>query len=704
MGRVFTFLFFLLLLRPLPGFCWTKVLEGSHSVLFMIRNPKGVTPFPDLFSSSFSQKTIPISGKEMLVFVSVNLNGIQAMDPYPLPSHFLEGEAKRYTVPGKGIQSDDPEISRLAGELVRGSSSLFDAVTRIISWVADNISYDGGQLKADALEVLRSGRGICHGISLLCVALLRAAGIPSRPAAAFIPEGAPWVGPGVGMDVRAHVFVEVLSPTLGWIMYDPQESYHFVDPYHIYMYPLDGPRNRDLYEMATDPETRTEVLMDLDRTIAVDLLPYPEKREMVAQRVGMERFASALVLDIRNEEGIPVGGAVATMRMGEETWTFRANDAGLGSIVGVRPGSYRVTVGGEGYADGDISVMLGEKELVWVRVVLRKGARVMVALEDMNGKRITAPGFVYLVRDGERIGYPTSADGTKVLFLPLGRHRVIAKADGFVEREVDVEIKDLGDRELRIRLERAGLLELRVLSQNGAPVPKAEVMVRFGDIGLAYKTGEDGVLKLPLLPGRYEIKVSALGYAGYEGEAWIEAGRDKRLEVVLRPAASGLRVWVIDAMSSAPIPFAKVVLWRDGVGEARQVDKSGSLELSLPPGRYRISGRADGYVETEVEVSVPTSGLAEAHIRLPKGVLVKGKVYGADGKPLSSGFIYVWVGGKGKGYRIGSDGSYSLSLLPGTHKITVNWGDSSFWEGEIDVGEGEGVVVRDIRIIERGGF
>jgi hypothetical protein len=33
----------------------------------------------------------------------------------------------------------------------------------------------------------------------------------------------------------------------------------------------------------------------------------------------------------------------------------------------------------------------------------------------------------------------------------------------------------------------------------------------------------------------------------------------------------------------------------------------------------------------------------------------------------------------------------------------VNWGDSSFWEGEIDVGEGEGVVVRDIRIIG-GGF
>lgn len=694
-GKVIMFLCLFLVLYPLPGFCWTKVIEGDHYLLLRVYNPKGAVSFPDVTSFSFCQKTIRISEKEILVSVSVSLEGMPVRDPYPLPSSSLTSDVEPYMAPVDRIQSDDPEISKLARDLVHGSSFLDEAVVRILSWVADNISYDEGQWKADAREVFINRKGMCHGISLLCVALLRAAGIPSRPAAAFIPEGAPWDSPRIGMGIRTHVFVEVLYPSLGWVMYDPQESYHFVNPYHVYMYPLDGTRNRDLYDMISDPKTKVEILMDLDRTVPIDLLPYP-KKDMMAQRVSAERFAGALVLDIRDGSGNPVGEGRAVLWKDKEGQPIQVSESGLGSAVGLPPGSYEVTVGGEGYADKDISVMVGEKELVRVRVALDKGAKVTVRLEDMYGSGIKAPGSVYIVKGRRRIGYPTGMDGTSVLYLPLGKHRIMASATGFLEREMDIEIKDLSDRELRMRLERAGSLEIHALSYKGLPIPGAEVLVMTGDIGLAYRAEEDGVLKLDLRPGRYGIKVSAPGYASYEGETTIEEGKLRKLDVVLKPAVSGLKVWVVDSVTSAPIPGAKVVLWKDGMGEAKPVSKEGYLEIPLPPGRYRVSGRADGYVEDEIEVSVPGPGFEEVRIGLLKGVLVKGKVYGADGKPLSSGFIYIWIGGRGKGYRISPDGSYSFSLLPGTYKITVKGGDSSEWEGEIEVKEG--VTVRDIRI------
>ena len=85
------------------------------------------------------------------------------------------------------IESDDPQIQRLAREISKFKVTPMQKLTAVHDWVADNIYYDSDAL-ADktcntnpypATEVLKTKRCICRGYVNLGVALMRALGIPS---------------------------------------------------------------------------------------------------------------------------------------------------------------------------------------------------------------------------------------------------------------------------------------------------------------------------------------------------------------------------------------------------------------------------------------------------------------------------------------------------------------------------------------------
>lgn len=91
------------------------------------------------------------------------------------------------------FQSKHPNISELVHEITRRELFLYSKVKAIHDWIATNISYDydsimdASYMKIDqsALHVLTTRKGVCQGFSNLCIAMLRAIGVPSMEIPCF---------------------------------------------------------------------------------------------------------------------------------------------------------------------------------------------------------------------------------------------------------------------------------------------------------------------------------------------------------------------------------------------------------------------------------------------------------------------------------------------------------------------------------------
>ena len=93
--------------------------------------------------------------------------------PFPLTG--IDPDKDVFLLPTKQVQSEHPEITSLSSRLTRGSTSQFDAVQRLITWVINNLRYVNPPPQYDALFALKTGKGNCQNFSHLSAALLRAA-------------------------------------------------------------------------------------------------------------------------------------------------------------------------------------------------------------------------------------------------------------------------------------------------------------------------------------------------------------------------------------------------------------------------------------------------------------------------------------------------------------------------------------------------
>jgi transglutaminase-like putative cysteine protease len=171
--------------------------------------------------------------------LTATLDGMPSMTAFPIPSGSIPPEVQRYLQPGTYTQSDEAEILNHANSLVTGCTSQYEAVCKIIDWCRDELTYEAGH-PVDALWVFQdpTHRAICSGYSHMAVALLRAVGIPARYVGGFaiddpfrvpIDSGDLWFAHGQG----THAWLEVYYPDTGWIPYDAQFEYHYVDT-HVY--------------------------------------------------------------------------------------------------------------------------------------------------------------------------------------------------------------------------------------------------------------------------------------------------------------------------------------------------------------------------------------------------------------------------------------------------------------------------------------
>ena len=97
--------------------------------------------------------------------------------------------------------------------MAAGADTLIEAVRNVVKWIYENVRYERGHTSVNtaAADVLLSMRGVCQDQAHLCLAMLRALGIPARYVSGLLTRQ-----PG-----ETHAWVEFLHPHLGWLPADP---------------------------------------------------------------------------------------------------------------------------------------------------------------------------------------------------------------------------------------------------------------------------------------------------------------------------------------------------------------------------------------------------------------------------------------------------------------------------------------------------
>jgi len=187
----------------------------------------GVSPdkIKDFPFDDGSQK-IEEFGKDYVI-IQTNSQIFSEKEAVPFP--VKEEELGMYLKPTSFCEADDPDIQRVAKEIVGEEKNSWRAAKKISEWVKNKMTpnYDVGF--ATAKETLKNRKGDCSEHTVLTVALCRASGIPSRAAVGIMfargifayhmwPEV--YVGRWIGLDSK-------------WLAVDKKSGEYYTDATHI---------------------------------------------------------------------------------------------------------------------------------------------------------------------------------------------------------------------------------------------------------------------------------------------------------------------------------------------------------------------------------------------------------------------------------------------------------------------------------------
>ena len=197
-----------------PGYSSLSVNSDSHEVVLdEYGNSQLVLKWGEFEGGDYS---IKLRVKNSAVIETVPVT------PFPLnPSR----DALSFLESGEFISITD-EIRGKAQEVVAGSRTGFEAVSRLSTWVYKNVKYDlsfGGDLKGSEF-VFENRIGTCDEFSNLFIAMARSVGIPARYVAGVVYSPGGW-----GYHAWAEVF-------LGgkWVPVDPTwDEVGWLDATHI---------------------------------------------------------------------------------------------------------------------------------------------------------------------------------------------------------------------------------------------------------------------------------------------------------------------------------------------------------------------------------------------------------------------------------------------------------------------------------------
>ncbi len=394
-----------------------KVLEGEHTVVYDIVNPRGVAFIPDYSNESFDQKVLTQDEFSKRVQVTTKLHPLTSKAPFPVPANAVPQSLAQYLAPEKDRQANDPALIRLVTELTAGSHTAADAANNILSWLADNLTFDTSiTVPSDALSALKHRKAYCVGYSNLAVAMLRTAGIPARVAHGYLPPGYEW---GFSKDYWGvkvndggfHAYLELYYPDTGWVFSDAEHSHNFVDPFHIILR-LDGmdlPGKYDGGYLDVDKATFFTIFSEVDKTMLADELALPKEKRL-GRRIDAAQHSALITGRVTDQEGTKVQrGTLVLWKDGKGTPT-PFTDGRYSAAVPV-PGKYRVELRGAGFAKTAQELVIEPAQVYRINMTLRPGGVIKGKVADANG--IPVPDGDVFYREGTMsYGVPVELNGT----------------------------------------------------------------------------------------------------------------------------------------------------------------------------------------------------------------------------------------------------------------------------------------------------
>lgn len=232
------------------------------------------------------------------------------------------GSESRFQPP-KARRAEDQldAVTRLALSITTGARTDYEAVSRILTWVARNLAYELDRSQAqDPESVLERRSAYCTGIARTTVALVRAVGLEAREVAGFV------VGDGEGGPNGFHRWVEIRLPDVGWVFSDPLYSHHYVPANYL-----------RLGSEKLVPSAGTEALLleRQDGLVATDI--YPGSVPGVRTRRNTDRrWAAALHVEVdRHSQGLVI------LESSRTRWRHSLV-RGTATFLGLDPGRYRL--------------------------------------------------------------------------------------------------------------------------------------------------------------------------------------------------------------------------------------------------------------------------------------------------------------------------------------------------------------------------
>lgn len=335
--------------------------------------------------------------------------------------------------------------------------------------------------------------------------------------------------------------------------------------------------------------------------------------------------------------------------------------------------------------------------------------------EPVAGARVDLRWQAYLPEEPDRpVGEPvfrnarSAADGRfELREIPAGTAHVSAGAAGFVSPEpkaVDLP-RPAAAGELRLVLERGAILQGRVTSASGEPVPA----VRVGVGGSAASTNDDGLYWLEGAElGRQEVLFLHPSYGRLAKPFDVQPGVNV-LDVAFEP---GVEVTgrVVDE-SGRPVSGARVELGSENHFDLKQyrdvTGGDGRFRLSpVVQGRYRAKAGAEGFSDAELPQIVAVSGepVSNLEIALAKEAVLSGRILGLSPEDLArveveargdrGDTVAAWTDGRGR-YEV-------RPLYPGDWLVRA-----ALWDGQrqaqarLSISRSDREVTRDLEFGER---
>lgn len=267
------------------------------------------------------------------------------------------GERARITVVAEALESSTPftppsvvapgPVARLARAITAGSQDRYEAVSRLLAWVAANVHYQlDRDLDQSPEAVLARRDAYCTGYARLSVALLVAVGIEAREVAGVLLE------PIGGAPAGFHRWIEVYYPDRGWTFSDPMASHHYVSAAYL---PLTSDRAPAELPLSLRIVERQDGLWPVDR--------YDAASGRISARKNHSRQLGGTVR-------VELDGSADGVALLEGGGLRRRVDVarGAATFTGVDPGTYTLRFLGSGLPPVEARLLVTDRQRLVLRV------------------------------------------------------------------------------------------------------------------------------------------------------------------------------------------------------------------------------------------------------------------------------------------------------------------------------------------------